>query len=100
MFYKLNFDKKFNYEYIYPTTHDAILHICHRTNATSAVKSSPIYQKRLTPSQRQSRVISQHIVEESAQELTNDVNRSQVKFTEVLSSGEIDYIDEIRANNA
>jgi hypothetical protein len=102
MFYKLNFDEKFNYEYIYPTTHDAILHICHRTNATAntAVKSSPIYQKRF--SQRHSRAISQLIAEENdtKQQTCGQDPDDHEKFLETTPPDEIEFIDEIQANKA
>ena len=29
MFKKLNFKDQFNYEFVYPTTHDAVLNICY-----------------------------------------------------------------------
>lgn len=30
MFRRTKFEERFDYEYMYPTTHDAVLHICHR----------------------------------------------------------------------
>ena len=35
MFKKLNFKDKFNYEFVYPTTHDAVLNICYDQNDKS-----------------------------------------------------------------
>ena len=35
MFSKLKFDEKFDYEYIYPTIHDAVMHIFHRNNLSN-----------------------------------------------------------------
>jgi hypothetical protein len=109
MFNKMSFDQKFNYEYIYPTTHDAILHICHRTNvaaaaaastpATAPMKTSPIYHKRFLPSQRHSQLIEQHILE-VADELTGDEAVDDLHAATVpLAQIDVEFVDETQANN-
>ena len=81
MFTKLNFEEKFDYDFIYPTTHDAILHICHRSNAITSSMNSPIYQKRL----------HQHYCSHGRQ--LNECGQENAPVD--ISLAEIDFIDEI-----
>ena len=81
MFTKLNFEENFNYEYIYPTTHDAILHICYRNNTVTSSKSSPIYQKRYLPVHSD----RTQLIKPNDEDEDNEVQPNQVEFVDEIT---------------
>lgn len=76
MFKKLKFSEKFNYENIYPTTHDAVLHIFHRRISNDA---SPLTEKKMEE-------VNELFIEYEKQALTGSANPNIAKISSSVCS--------------
>jgi len=76
MFKKVKFSEKFNYENIYPTTHDAVLHIFHRRTSHDM---SPMTEKKMEE-------VNELFIEYEKQTLTDSGNPNITKISSSVCS--------------
>ncbi len=73
MFKKYKFEEKFSYEYLYPTTHDAVLHIVYR--AKKQISNSINNSEIVSETQNENIINKVKFIDDLDQEETGSVRK-------------------------